>query len=1120
MLFADIADFTSLSEEHDPEIVSTLLATTFDRLAREVERYEGTVEKFAGDAMLAVFGVPATHEDDPERAVRAALEMQSAVGGMRPTSGDRLELRLRIGIETGEVLADRSRALADRDLFVTGDAVNTAARLQAVADPGSVVVGASTYAATRDVVEYRELPSRELKGKSAPVAAWQAIAVRARRGGRRAPLGIEAPLVGRDNELALLKDTVRRMVTEQRPHMVTVLGAAGVGKSRLIWELEKYLDGLPEAYHWRKGRCLAYGARTFGPISDVVGLDCRIHDDDAPQEARDKIGRRVAELPLDATDAAAVRGALEAVLAVGDGRERPRDELFEAWRRYLSAIAAVEPLVLVVEDIHWADEGVLAFLDLLARWAVGPLLVVALARPELLDLRPGWGGGLPNAMTVVLEPLAATPTSRLVDGLLPGGVPTTLRDRLVARSEGNPLFVEELVRMLVDRGVLRFTDGRWELARDAEEIEIPRSVHAVLAARLDSLPPQEKRVAQDAAVVGRIFWDVLVAHLAQQASDVTSETIQRLRVKDLVVPRSPSALADAREFGFRHVLIRDVAYDSLPKQDRARLHRDVAEWASTELADRVTEFAELIAGHRAAALAYAEEFATEDDRPLRELRGQVRDSASRAARRASAMTQPLDAGRWYRLAIEQVRKLGADAREWAVLVDEYAESVWTVDDPATRHAVLAPAIEALVSVHTTTPEDLDVLARLRAYDAHARYDSGDLDGARAVLEEGLAASEGRPPTAGHARLLSTLGWTYWRAGPLEKAIPLLEQAVTEATEVGDPHVLRWAQHDLGIALGMLQRHDEGVPLLEESFRAAREAGDRSLVFRCYINLPAMRSHRGDHPADLVPMIAEGLTLARRAAAMDTVAWLAANQAGELAKLGRLQESEALLEEAVAVSLNGAPSLLGDRLRHLSILRLQRGDRAGAREVRERSERTSSSVEPQSRGAVVLFDAWMAWPEQPRVALALLAQDLAQEKLGDSDRTWELRELGRMALRLRDADALRAAVDAIGAAVGERPVEMWRIELDWMRGLVDDAGGETVERAAARLEEIGLLLMACDAWADAALLTGRSGRASEAARHAVELADRIGYHSPLGRPPETRWLTASGAGFERAALSKA
>ena len=578
LLFADIVGFTSLGEGHDPELVATLVATTFERLSQEVARYEGTIEKFAGDALLAVFGVPSVHEDDPERAVRAALEMQAAMISVAcldwrsPCPGAADRHRDRRGAR-----GFFTRARDERDLFVTGDAVNTAARLQAAAEPGAIVVGPSTYAASRDIVEYRELPVLELRGKAVPVAAWQAVSVKARRGDRRAPLGIGGPLVGRDHEMTLLKDTVRRAVEDGRPHLVTVIGSAGVGKSRLAWELEKYLDGLPRVHRWRKGRCLAYSSRSFGAIADIVKADARVHDDDAPATTRQKLRQRIAELAIPAADVPALQGALEAVLAVGEPRDHPREELFEAWRRYLSALAAADPLVVVIEDIHWADDGSLAFIEFLARWAEGPLLVLCLARHELLESRPSWGGGLTNALTVFLEPLATAATERLMDGLLEGGVPAPLRDRIVTLSEGNPLFAEEMVRMLVDRGALRFADGHWELAHDVGSIDIPPSVQAVLAARLDTLPAEEKRVAQDAAVVGRIFWDVVVARLAQAGREPTHELHpaparqgSRRSAQAVVARRGRRSMASGTSSSAMSPTTR------CPKRDRSRLHRDIA----------------------------------------------------------------------------------------------------------------------------------------------------------------------------------------------------------------------------------------------------------------------------------------------------------------------------------------------------------------------------------------------------------------------------------------------------------------------------------------------------------------------------------------------------------------
>ncbi|MET1231236.1 MAG: AAA family ATPase, partial [Candidatus Limnocylindrales bacterium] len=445
MLFADLVGSTAFAEQHDPEIVSLLVGGLFERVGDEVRRYEGTIEKFAGDAMLAVFGVPTIHEDDPERAVRAALEIQAAVAQLVADGGsDELRPRLRIGIESGEVLVDLDRASGARDLFVTGDAVNTAARLQALAAPGTVVVGATTYAATHDVVDYEALPPAALKGKTGPVLAWRAVTVKARRGGLRSPLGIEAPLIGRQDELDRLKETVRRAATSGRPELVTVVGAPGVGKSRLTWELEKYLDGLPEPYHWRKGRCLAYAQASYAALADAIKADIGAADDDPPATVMEKLDGRLAALGGELVPE--TRAALLATIGL-EGDAMARDVLVDGWTRYLGRIAAVAPLVLVFEDIHWADEGLLDFIEYLARWGEGAIAILCLTRHELLDRRPTWGGGIPNAATIVLEPLSPDETDQLVDGLLSGGLPPAIRERVVGLAEGNPLFAEELIRM-------------------------------------------------------------------------------------------------------------------------------------------------------------------------------------------------------------------------------------------------------------------------------------------------------------------------------------------------------------------------------------------------------------------------------------------------------------------------------------------------------------------------------------------------------------------------------------------------------------------------------------------------------------------------------------------------
>ena len=754
MVFADLVGFTSLNESADPELVQALVTRAFDRLSAEVARYEGTVEKFAGDAMLAVFGVPVVHEDDAERAVRAALEMQAAMGELAAElrREGRPELSLRIGIETGEVLVDQGRASGERDRIVTGDAVNTAARLQQVAPPGAIVVGPFTYAATRDVVEYEELPAAVLKGKALPVAAWRAVAVKARRGGVRPSLGIEAPLIGREEEIALIKETVRRTVSERRPHLVTVIGSAGVGKSRLTWELEKYLDGLPETFYWRKGRCLAYAQARFSALADAVKADARILDDDAPATAQAKLEARMAELGCG-----------------GRRVDRPR-----RWPRCWPSAptrASAATSCSTPGAATWSCSPPAARWSSCRRTSTGPTTGCSTSSSTWRAGRRGRSSSSASPDTssssVARPGAAASPTPRpscwsrstptesaqLVDALLAGGLPPELRDRVVTLADGNPLFTEELVRMFVDRGVLRFVDGRWQLARPVEEVEIPGSIQAVLAARLDGLPAAEKRAAQNASVVGRIFWDALIAHLARQGASATGELLRRLRVKELVVPRPPSALAGAAEFGFRHVLIRDVAYDSLPKRDRAAKHLDVARWAEETLADRQDEMVELLAAHYLAALRYEEEFAAADSERLRELRTKTYAYARRAAARADAVANKESAARWYGVAVEQARALDLPGRERAALAIEYDDAAAGHEPHETiRRDRRGGAGARERSRRPRTPESRPCRSRHpRRRSPSTGTSANDLAGARAVLADGLASAGGRSADRGSAR---------------------------------------------------------------------------------------------------------------------------------------------------------------------------------------------------------------------------------------------------------------------------------------------------------------------------------------------------------------------------------
>jgi class 3 adenylate cyclase len=1101
LLFADIVGFTSLGEACDPELVSSLVNEVFDRLARETRRHHGTVEKFAGDAMLAVFGVPAVHEDDPERAVRAALAMQATMETMRASADeDGPQLQLRIGIESGEVLVDRARASREGDLFVTGDAVNTAARLEASARPGSVVVGAATYAATREAMDYEALPKLELKGKAEPVAAWRVVAARPARDDRRA-LGLETPLVGRDEDLGRLQDAVREALEDDQPRLVTISGGAGVGKSRLVWELQRRLQRSSQPLNWRKGRCLADGDRAYGPIADLVKADAGIADDDGTDVARQRLARRLDELDLGAE--VQLRAALEAVLGIGERDGGPGGELFEAWRRYLSAIAGEAPTVLVIEDIHWAEDDVLAFMEFLARWGRGPMAIVCLTRPELFERRAGWGRGVPDATAIALEPLGDAASAALIDSLLDDGLPPDLRAHVVERAEGNPLFAEETVRMLVDHGVLQRSDGRWRLVRPLAEVEIPASIQAILAARLDTLPAVEKRLAQDAAVIGRIFWDTLLAHLGGIDTEDTEEGLRGLRARDLVYPREPSSLAAATEFGFRHVLIRDVAYGSLPKRDRAHIHASIAAWLEERLADRIDEFAELVASHLVAALEYAEAVSTRGSTEQRGLREQAYRATQRAARRASSLGVVDRACRWQRATVDLAFALERSPHEIARLADEDA-ALHGVNRMNPDHVELyARVVDDLERQPGLTEADEQLVARLRSALAGAYVRALEPEIAQEIAREGIARLEPGGPTPGRARLHRMLGWACAAAEPESYAEAILhtEAALAEAQACGDHEEQRWALHDLALAR---QGPDleTTIGLLEQAQRLAVEADDRPLLLRCRSNLAGYRYSQGRPLASVLEASAACLQQARLESEGRSDWWASWAHAYYLWEAGDLDGALSLANEALGAAAAHASSL-GAHFGLRAMIRRSRGEVAQAvPDEAAMEDDAAGPVDDREWSESVLARAWAAWSRDPHAAAASLEARLGGTDLSPADEADVAAALARMAFRLADDAQLERAISAFRRF--EYSTQRWRLRVD---ALAAADGGVTLEPSAALLEENGYDRTALDLWMDGALMAARAGRESEALDRARAIIERTGLHPLIGPIPETRWLKA-------------
>jgi predicted ATPase/class 3 adenylate cyclase len=623
VLFCDVIGSTSIGERQDPETVRRVMSRYYERAREVLEHHGGTVEKFIGDAVMAVFGIPVLHEDDALRALRAALELRGEIARLNEELEDVFDLRIevRIGVCSGEVIAgDPTRA----DSFASGDAVNVAQRLESAAAPGEILIGESTYRLARDAICAEPLPPLAVKGRDEPVTAYRLLDVGA--GLLSHARRFDSPMVGREHELALLEDAFERAVSESSCHLFTILGPAGVGKSRLLAEA---LEQIGRRATVLRGACLPYGEGiTFWPALEVVKQAAGISDDDSPADARAKIASAVAG------DESATLVTERVASLVGLGSSgAAAEEGFWGFRKLLAALARKGPLVVCFDDANWAEPTFLDLVDHVADWTRdAPVLLVCLARPDLLDLRPAWGGGKRNATSILLEPLSQDESTALLANLLDDAVARDLLERIHASAEGNPLFVEELVSMLIDGGLLR-RNGRWTIAGDLSEISVPDSIQVLLASRLDQLGAGERRVIERAAVEGTVFHRGAVFALEGESSrGGVDALLSALERKELIRPHAAS-FAGEDAFRFRHVLIREAAYESLPKQVRAELHERYAEWLETVAGERVAEVEELLGYHLEQAHRYRTELSRVDEHAqvLAERGGQRLGAAGRRA---------------------------------------------------------------------------------------------------------------------------------------------------------------------------------------------------------------------------------------------------------------------------------------------------------------------------------------------------------------------------------------------------------------------------------------------------------------------------------------------------------
>jgi class 3 adenylate cyclase/tetratricopeptide (TPR) repeat protein len=914
VLFVDLVGFTSLAETLDPEVVRAVLDRYSTRVRDELERYGGTVEKFIGDAVMALFGAPAAHEDDAVRAVRAACAVREAVGELRADEGSS-ELHIRAGVTSGEVVVALGARPEEGEAMAHGDVVNTAARLQAGAPVDGILVDERTYRATRFEIEFRQSPPLHAKGKREPVPVWEVIAPRGRADVDR--LRHARPLVGRDRELQVMTETLAAVVARREPALLTLVGPPGIGKSRMLWELFQHIDREPELIFWRRGRSLPYGdGVTFWALAEIVKAHAGVLATDSAGTVREKLRIAVEDVIRDGVEAGWVAGHLAPLAGLTPEHELRGDhraEAFAAWRRFLEAVADRSPLVLVFEDLHWADDGLLDFVSThLGDRFRGPLLVLATCRPELLERRSGWGSGGPGSATLRLEPLSDDDTARLVSDLLDAQLlPDELRSALVASAGGNPLYAEEYVRMLLDRGLLRRVGTSWELART--DLPLPESLHAIVAARLDSLRPEEKTLLHDASVVGKSFWLGALSAVGGRARWSAEDLLYDLERKQLVRRERDSIVRSEPEFSFFHVIVRDVAYGQIPRSLRAEKHRRAAEWFQSLSIDRSEDRSEMLAHHYLSALRYAESTGEGSESLVEPARLALRDVGDRA-HSLNAFTQ---AAQFYgeALALWPPQAPGRDELLFRLgRARVHAESGGADLLAEARDAFLADGRTERAAEATVLIGELLWMQGRRAF-AH-------FEQAAALLDEA-------PPSREKAYVLSSLARFLMIEGENEEAIRVGLEAVKMADALSIAELRAHALDSIGLARAR-SGDERGFGDLEESIAIA--VGINSLEsVRGYANLGSALVEAGELERAF-ELYEEGRTRARGFGDAERIRWFDAERLYEWYWRGLWDEAGALADRIVEQVEGGSPNAIEMDARLLrSRIRLARDDEPGSLE---------------------------------------------------------------------------------------------------------------------------------------------------------------------------------------------
>jgi class 3 adenylate cyclase/tetratricopeptide (TPR) repeat protein len=936
VLFADLVGFTTLSEHRDPEETRELLSRYFDTARDVIVRYGGTVEKFIGDAVMAVWGAPVSHEDDAERAVRAGLELVDTVAALGGET-QAVDLRLRAAVMTAEAAVTIG---AEGQGIVAGDVVNTASRLQAAAAPGTVLVGEATYRAARQSITFADAGEYTLKGRTLPVKGYIAQRVVAGHGGFRRGETLEAPFVGRNDELRLLKQLLHVTTRERRVRLLSIVGTAGIGKSRLAWEFFKYVDGLVETTYWHQGRCPAYGEGVaFWALGEMVRMRARISETEDPLGTREKLSATLLQYVADADERRWIEPRLAHLLGLNGVGIGDRDELFAAWRLFFERISDKGTCVLVFEDMQWADAGLIAFMEHMLTWArPHPILIVSLSRPELLEKRPTWGAGQRNFLSMSLEPLPDEDVRELLSGLAQE-LPESIVSQVLERAEGIPLYAVETVRMLIDQGHLIETGSETRFVGELERLEVPDSLHALIASRLDALPPAEREALQDASVLGKTFTLRSLAALRHEPGEVLEPHLKQLVEKELlsieVDPWSP----ERGQYGFVGTLIPEVAYETLSLRDRFMRHLTAAEYFGT-VGDE--ELASVVASH------YIEAYRTApEDFDASALAAEARRSLLAAAGRAAS--------------------LGAHDQALAYLERAIAVGGSPDEDPVLWERAADAAGKALI------------------FDVAERY-----------LKRAVDWYEEQGNRSAAARATARLGLVLLTAGYTTAAIDMLERAMVPLADLeADPFVLElmgqlarsfmldtkpgeaieWADRTLvgaerlnllpviadalitkGVAARDAGRWREGISLVTGGLVLAREEGLLPQQTRALANLCDL-SAVSDARAALVAA-EEGIALARKYGFREMELRIAMDASSNLVSMGEWDRAHEAASEAYRDDL---PPHFRIRLKALlgAITGLRGDEEASKAHFGQVRGLVAEATEPQVRAALHTFTALAA-----------------------------------------------------------------------------------------------------------------------------------------------------------------